>query len=59
MKEKIYKNAKGNTKYYASYTSAWNAANKLNEKLSKDENPYYFEMDLVGWYLFQDAEVGA
>ena len=56
----VLKDSKGNTKYYASYDSAWKAANRLNEQLAAgDFNCWYFEMDLTGWFLFQDEMVGA
>ena len=45
----LYKNAKGETKYYATYHSAWNACIRLNEKETK--GTWRFEGDLVGWYL--------
>lgn len=51
----IYKNAKGETKYYSTYQSAWNAAARLNEK--EMDNLWWFEADLNGWFLFQDSEV--
>ena len=44
-----YKNAKGETKYYATYQSAWNRAIKLNE--TAVGGTWYFEGDENGWYL--------
>lgn len=51
----IYKNAKGETKYYTTYKSAWNAAARLNER--ETDNLWWFEADLNGWFLFQDNVV--
>lgn len=39
----------GKVKYYASYRSAWAAANRLNK--TADGGLWVFEMDLIGWYL--------
>lgn len=53
--EITHKNAKGETKYYATYQSAWNAAIRLNEKAIG--GTWYFEGDATGmWYLFFEAE---
>jgi hypothetical protein len=57
MNEVIYTDSKGNTKYYASYKTAWMAAARLNAKDS--ENFWVFEADTNGWYVFHDANVGA
>jgi hypothetical protein len=53
-------NAKGETKYYATYQSAWNACIRLNEKATNGS--WEFEGDATGnWYLHfvADAEVSA
>jgi hypothetical protein len=50
----ILKNKQGETKYYATYYSAWKAAAKLNE--TELDNLWWFEADLNGWFLFQDGE---
>lgn len=59
MKEIIYTNAKGETKYYATYQSAWNACIRLNEKATNGS--WAFEGDVTGWYLHfvADTEVNA
>ncbi len=58
MNEVVYTDSKGNTKYYASYQSAWKAAARLNEK--ETDVQWFFEADLNGWYVFHDAQtVGA
>jgi hypothetical protein len=44
-----YKTAKGETKYYATYQSAWNVAIRLNEKAIG--GTWRFEGDENGWYL--------
>ena len=50
----------GSVKYYASYQSAWNAANRLNEAETAD-GIWLFEMDMTGWFVFlsQHGKVGA
>ena len=48
--EITYKNSKGETKYYATYQTAWNAAIRLNEKINN--GTWLFEADTIGWYLF-------
>lgn len=49
---KIYTKKNGETKYYSTYQSAWNAAIKLNEKLDATEMGFWeFEGDINGWYL--------
>ena len=50
----ILKRKDGEIKYYASYQSAWNAAARLNE--NELDNLWWFEMDTVGWFLFQDGD---
>ena len=50
----ILKKKNGEIKYYASYQSAWNAAARLNE--NELDNLWWFEMDTVGWFLFQDGD---
>ena len=47
--ETIYTNSKGETKYYASHHSAWNACIKLNE--TANGGTWLFEGDAIGWYL--------
>ncbi len=62
MQEIIYKNAKGETKYYATYQSAWNACIRLNEKIITSNGTWAFDGDATGkWYLYfvTDAEVSA
>jgi hypothetical protein len=54
MNQILHKNAKGETKYYASYQSAWNACIKLNKK--ETNGVWRFEADLVGWYLQLEEE---
>lgn len=54
MEQIIYKNAKGETKYYASYKSAWNACIRLNEKETR--GTWLFEGDRYGWYLHLELE---
>jgi hypothetical protein len=43
--------SKGNTKYYNSYQTAWNAANRLNEQ-GQHDGIWLFEADMTGWYVF-------
>ncbi len=50
----IYKNSKGQTKYYATYQTAWNACIRLNEK--ETNGIWRFEGDLAGWYLHLEQE---
>jgi hypothetical protein len=50
----VHKNAKGETKYYATYQSAWNACIRLNEKETR--GTWLFEGDIVGWYLHLEKE---
>jgi hypothetical protein len=53
--EIIYKKKNGETKYYASYQSAWNACIRLNEKINN--GTWMFEADATGyWYLHFVAE---
>ena len=47
--EIIYKNSKGETKYYSTYRTAWEACIRLNK--SETRGTWYFEGDSVGWYL--------
>ena len=47
---KTYTNKDGSTKYYASHTSAWNRAAKLNETVV--DGMWVFEADLNGWFVF-------
>jgi hypothetical protein len=42
-------NKQGQTKYYASYQSAWRAAIRLNE--AAHNGTWLFEADINGWYL--------
>lgn len=49
--DRIYKDSKGNIKYYASMNSAWKAANKLND--AEGDVEWLFEQDLVGWFLYR------
>jgi len=57
--EVILKTAKGETKYYASYQSAWNKAIRLNE--TAVGGTWLFEGDQYGWYLHfvTDVKAGA
>jgi hypothetical protein len=48
----IHRDSKGNIKYYASWQSAWKAANRLNE--TEGDVNWVFEQDLVGWFVFKD-----
>lgn len=41
----------GNTKYYTSYHTAWQAANRLNQQ-GLDDGIWLFEADMTGWYVF-------
>ena len=52
--EIIYKNKKGETMYYATYRSAWNAAIRLNKKAIG--GTWRFEGDENGWYVMFEAE---
>jgi hypothetical protein len=54
----IYKNKKGEIKYYASYQSAWKAAQRLNQMVNGGQ--WWFEADVNGWYLeyFSDDNTG-
>jgi hypothetical protein len=53
--EIIYKNKKGETKYYATYQSAWNAAIRLNE--TEIRGTWLFEGDATGmWYLHLELD---
>ena len=45
-----YKNAKGETKYYATHQSAWNRAMKLNE--TTEDGMWLFEGDEKGWFVY-------
>ena len=55
LSEITHKNAKGETKYYATYQSAWNAAIRLNKKTIN--GTWLFESDQIGWYLHFEEEV--
>ena len=58
MDKVVYKNAKGETKYYATHRSAWNACVRLNENAVG--GLWYFESDETGlWYLEFVADVQA
>jgi hypothetical protein len=54
MTTTIYKTAKGKTKYYATYQSAWKAAIRLNE--TAVGGTWLFEGDEIGWYLHFEME---
>lgn len=49
MTKPIFKDKNGNTKYYASYRSAWEKAIKLNQ--NETNGQWLFEMDATGWFL--------
>ena len=45
----LYRNKKGEVKYYASYKTAWLAAIRLNE--NEKNGQWLFEADTIGWFL--------
>jgi hypothetical protein len=47
----VYRNRKGEIKYYASWQSAWKAANRLND--AEGDVEWLFEQDLTGWFVFK------
>jgi hypothetical protein len=49
--DRIYRDSKGNIKYYATYQSAWRAANRLNT--AEGDVEWLFEQDLVGWFVYR------
>ena len=48
---KYHTKKNGEIKYYASYESAWKAANRLNDSRT-EEGIWLFEADLAGWFVF-------
>ena len=54
---KIYRNAKGDIKFYSTFQYAWKVAAKLNQQ---DPNAsWLFQQDDSvgsGWFLFQDED---
>jgi hypothetical protein len=54
MEEVVYKNAKGETKYYASYHTAWKACIRLNR--TETTGTWRFEGDAIGWYCHFEEE---
>ena len=54
MAEILYKKKNGEVKYYATYQTAWNAAIRLNEKLTN--GTWLFEGNENGWYLHFEGE---
>lgn len=57
---KYHTNKAGAVKYYATYSSAWAAASRLNETTTED-GIWLFEADLTGWFVFlvPHGKVGA
>lgn len=51
----IYRNAKGDIKFYSTYQYAWKVAVKLNQ-LDPSASWYFGQDDSLGygWYLYQD-----
>lgn len=48
---KYHTTKSGAIKYYSSYPSAWNAANRLNEA-GLEDGIWLFEADMNGWFVF-------
>lgn len=45
----------GKVKYYSSHKTAWDAAARMNQKMSPEEKGnWYFEGDDKGWYVHKD-----
>jgi len=48
---KYHTKKNGEIKYFATYQSAWNAANRLNDA-GLDDGIWLFEADMTGWFVF-------